>query len=41
MKKQGMKNTHALKHKELYERYQKQDDPKAKRSAFASRVLRY
>lgn len=36
-----MWNLNNLKHKELYERYQKQDDPKAKRSVFASRVLRY
>lgn len=36
-----MKNTNALKHKELYERYQQQPEPKAKRSYFSSRVLRY
>ena len=36
-----MWNLNNLKNKELYERYQKQDDPKAKRSVFASRVLRY
>ena len=36
-----MWNLNNLKHKELYERYQKQDDPKAKRSIFANRVLQY
>ena len=36
-----MWNLNNLKNKELYEWYQKQDNPKAKRSVFASRVLRY
>ena len=36
-----MKNTNALKHKELYERYQQQPEPKAKRNYFSLRVLRY
>lgn len=36
-----MWNLNNLKHKELYEWYQKQDDPKAKRSIFANRVLQY
>ena len=36
-----MKNTYALKHKELYERYENQQEPKTKWNYFANRVLRY
>lgn len=36
-----MHNTYALKHKELYHRYQEHPEPKAERRKFSNRVLRY